>query len=302
MRAARFHEYGPADVLVIDDIPEPHAGPGEIRVRVAAVSVNAVDWMYRAGMLRDYIPDNLLPATPGCDAAGTVDEVGEGVTGVSVGDAVFGLAMTFGASAEHVVLTAWAPVPATWSPEQAAGAGLAVATAVSGLNTLGDLSGKTLLVEGAAGGVGSAAVAIAAARGATVIGTASEAKHEYLRGIGALPTTYGPGLADRVAALAPGGVDVVLDAAGSGSVTDLLAIAGEESRLAVVANIQLTTSLGLRYISAENDSAHLAEGATHGANGHYTPHIAETFPLDKIAEAHRYAERRRTQGKIVVTL
>lgn len=301
MRAARFHEYGPADVLVIDDIPEPHAGPGEIRVRVAATSVNPVDWKYRAGMLRDYIPAD-LPAIPGRDAAGTVDEVGEGVTGVAVGDAVFGLAYIFGASAEHVVLTAWAPIPATWSPEQAAGAGLAIATAVSGLNALGDLSGKTLLIEGAAGGVGSAVVAIAAARGATVIGTASQAKHEYLREIGALPTTYGPGLADRVATLAPGGVDAVLDAAGSGSLPDLLSIAGDPSRLVTVADFQLADGLGVRHISAKNDSAWLAEGATHGANGRYTPHIAETFPLDKIAEAHRYSERGRTQGKIVVTV
>ncbi|SDS38763.1 NADP-dependent oxidoreductase [Actinoplanes derwentensis] len=301
MRAARFHEYGPADVLVVDDIPEPHAGPGEIRIRVAAASVNPIDWKARAGALRDYFPAE-LPEIPGRDAAGTVDEIGEGVTGVTVGDTVFGLGGLFGASAEHFVLTAWAPVPTTWTLEQAAGAGLAIATSAGALNALGDLTGKTLLVEGAAGGVGSAAVSIAAARGATVIGTASVGKHDYLRSIGAVPTTYGPGLADRVAALAPGGVDAVLDAVGSGSLPDLVAIAGDASRVVTVADHLNAGNLGVRHISAENDSALLTEGATHGANGAYTPHVAETFPLEKIAEAHTYAEKGRTQGKIVVTL
>lgn len=301
MRAARFHRYGPADVLVVDDAPEPHAGPGEIRIRAAATSVNPIDWKARSGALHDYFPAD-LPAIPGRDAAGTVDEIGEGVTGVSAGDQVFGLGGIFGASADHVVLTAWAHVPATWSLEQAAGAGLAVVTAGGALNALGDLTGKTLLVEGAAGGVGSATVAIAVARGATVIGTASEPKHDYLRSIGALPTTYGPGLADRVAHLAPHGVDAVVDAVGSGSLPDLVAITGDASRVVTVADYLSAASLNVRHISAENDPALLAEGATHGANGAYTPHIDETFPLDKIAEAHRHAERGRTKGKIIVTL
>ncbi|MEU8238377.1 NADP-dependent oxidoreductase [Actinoplanes missouriensis] len=301
MRAARFHEYGPADVLVVDDAPEPHAGPGEIRIRAAAASVNPIDFKTRSGVLRDYYPAE-LPAIPGRDAAGTVDEVGDGVTGVAVGDRVFGLGGIFGASAEHVVLTAWAPVPDTWTLEQAAGAGLAVATAGGALNLLGDLSGKTLLVEGAAGGVGSAAVAIGVARGATVIGTASEAKHDYLRSIGALPTTYGPGLADRVAALTPTGVDAVLDAVGSGSLPDLVAIAGDPSRVVTVADHMLAGGLGVRHYTAQNDSAVLAEGAGYGAKGAYTPFVAETFPLEKIAEAHRYAERGRTQGKVIVTI
>ncbi|GAA1645765.1 NADP-dependent oxidoreductase [Actinoplanes couchii] len=301
MRAARFHEYGPADVLVVEDAPEPHAGPGEIRIRVAAASVNPIDWKMRDGALQQYFPVD-LPAIPGRDAAGTVDEVGEGVTGVAVGDTVFGLGGLVGASAEHFVLTAWAPVPATWTAEQAAAAGLAVATSAGALNDLGDLTGKTLLIEGAAGGVGSAAVAIAAARGATVIGTASAGKHDYLRSIGAVPTTYGPGLADRVAALAPGGVDLALDAVGSGSLPDLVAIAGDAARVVTVADHLNAGNLGVRHHSAQNDSALLAEGARHGASGAYTPHIAETFPLEKIADAHTLAATGRTQGKIVITL
>lgn len=130
-RAARYHDYGPADVLVAEDVPEPHAGPGEIRIRVTAASVNPVDWKLRSGATRAVLPVG-FPAIPGRDAAGVVDEVGEDVTGVTVGDRVFGLGGLFGASAEYATLTAWAPVPDQWSLEQAAGAGLAVATAGRG--------------------------------------------------------------------------------------------------------------------------------------------------------------------------
>ncbi|WP_083971322.1 zinc-binding dehydrogenase [Actinoplanes awajinensis] len=243
-----------------------------------------------------------LPAIPGRDAAGIVDEVGDGVTGVTVGDRVFGLGGVLGASAEYAVLSAWAPVPQQWTLEQAAGAGLAVATAGRALNALGDLAGRTLLIEGAAGGVGSAAVAMAVARGATVIGTASAGKHDFLRSLGALPTTYGEGLADRVRGLAPSGVDAVLDAAASGSLADLVAIAGGPDTVVTVADAAGALELGVRHLYAENDSAVLAEGAALGEKGGYTPHLAATYPIDKIAEAHRDAERGHTQGKLVVVL
>ncbi|WP_436535588.1 NADP-dependent oxidoreductase [Actinoplanes sp. HUAS TT8] len=297
MRAARYHDHGPADVLVIEDVPEPHAGPGEIRIQVTAASVNPVDWKLRSGAAAAAFPVD-LPAIPGRDAAGVVDEVGDGVTGVTVGDRVFGLGGLFGASAEYATLSAWAPVPEHWTLEQAAGAGLAVATAGRGLDALGDLKGRTLLVEGAAGGVGSAVVAMAVARGATVIGTASSGKHDYLRSLGAVPTTYGNGLVDRVRELAPSGVDAVLDAAASGSLGDLVEIAGGPDHVVTIADAGRAAGLGVRHLYAENNSAVLAEGAACG----YTPHLASTFPLDKIAEAHREAERGHTQGKIVIVL
>ncbi|WP_030378266.1 MULTISPECIES: NADP-dependent oxidoreductase [unclassified Streptomyces] len=301
MRAARYHDYGPADVLVIEDVPQPHAGPGEIRIQVTAASVNPVDWKLRSGGVRAQFPVD-FPAVPGRDAAGLVDEVGEGVTGVALGDRVFGLGGIWGASAQYATLTAWATVPEAWTLEQAAGAGLAVATAGRGLNELGDLSGRTLLIEGAAGGVGSAAVAMAAARGATVIGTSSTGKHAYLRTLGALPTTYGEGLADRVRELAPAGVDAVLDTAASGSLPDLVAIAGDAGRVVTVADAARASGLGVRHVYAENDSAVLAEGAALGGRGLFVPHLAATYPLERIAEAHRESELGHTQGKIVVTL
>jgi NADPH:quinone reductase-like Zn-dependent oxidoreductase len=191
MRAARFHEYGGAESLAIEQVPDPSPGPGEIPVRVAAASVNPIDWKLRSGTLQQVIPLE-LPEIPGRDGAGVVDEIGDGVQGVTIGDRVFGLGGVTGATAELGIFSAWAHTPARWNDEQAACAGLASVTAIRGLNALGSLAGRTLLVEGAAGGVGSAAVEIAIARGATVIGTASERNHAFLASLGAVPTTYGP--------------------------------------------------------------------------------------------------------------
>ncbi|MEU3309341.1 NADP-dependent oxidoreductase [Nocardiopsis sp. NPDC055551] len=299
MRAARFHEYGGAKNLVIEQALDPHPGPGEIRVRVAAAGVNPIDWKLRTGALHEVFPLE-LPAIPGREAAGVVDEIGDGVRKVSIGDRVFGLGGVTGATAESVVFSAWAHTPATWTDEQAAGAALASVTAMRGLNPLGSLPGRTLLIEGAAGGVGSAAVEIAAARGATVVGTASERNHEFLTSLGAIPTTYGPGLAQRLTALAPRGVDIALDTAASGSLEDLVAITGDPTRVATVADHAGGQRLGTHVVNAENDSDLLSAAAELGRQGHYTPRIEQSYPLKAIADAHARAERGRTRGKIVI--
>ncbi|GAA2592371.1 NADP-dependent oxidoreductase [Streptomyces lienomycini] len=301
MRAARFHEYGGAEKLVIEQARAPRPGPGEIRVRVAAASVNPIDWKLRAGALHRLIPLE-LPAIPGRDAAGTVDEVGDGVRGTSIGDRVFGLGGVSGATAELAVLSAWAQAPDAWSDEQAAGAGLASVTAMRGLNALGPLAGRTLLVEGAAGGVGSAAVEIAVAGGATVIGTAREGNHEFLTSLGAVPTPYGPGLRQRLSALAPHGVDLALDTAASGSLDDLVAITGDPSRVATVADHAAGQRLGTHVVNAENDSTLLSTAAELGRQGRYTPRVDQSYPLRRIADAHAHAERGRPRGKIVICL
>ncbi|MFI7683140.1 NADP-dependent oxidoreductase [Streptomyces griseoaurantiacus] len=301
MRAARYHEYGGVETLVVEQAPDPHPGPGEIRIRVAAASVNPVDWKVRSGAVREVLPVD-LPAVPGRDAAGVVDEIGEGVRGVGVGDRVFGLGGVTGATAEFVVLSAWARTPDTWSDEEAAAAALGAVTAMGGLNALGPLKGRTVLIEGAAGGVGSAAVEIAVAQGATVIGTAGERNHEFLTSLGAVPTTYGAGLAERVATLAPDGVDVVLDTAASGSLADLVALVGDPARVSTVADHANAQRLGVHVANAENDPALLAEAAELGRLGHFTPRVEATYPLERIAEAHAHSERGHTRGKIVVRL
>ncbi|MFI8211575.1 NADP-dependent oxidoreductase [Streptomyces werraensis] len=301
MRAARYHEYGDPTVLTVEEAPDPTPGRGEIRIRVAAASVNPVDWKVRSGAVRDLLPVD-LPAVPGRDAVGRVDRIGEGVEGVGIGDRVFGLGGVTGATAELAVLSAWAPAPAAWSDEEAAGAALASVTALSGLKALGPLSGRTLLVEGAAGGVGGAAVELAVAAGATVIGTAGAHNHAFLTALGAVPTTYGAGLAERLAAVAPQGVDLVLDTAASGSLGELVEIAGDPSRVVTVADHRNAGRLGVRVADAVNDPAYLAEAAALGERGRYTPRVERTYPLEEIAQAHAHSEGGHVRGKIVVVL
>jgi NADPH:quinone reductase-like Zn-dependent oxidoreductase len=241
-----------------------------------------------------------FPAIVGRDATGVVDEIGEGVSGVEPGDRVFGLG--HGTTAEYAVLNAWASVPSAWTVAQAAAAGVVSATAMASFDALGGISGRTVLIEGAAGGVGSAAVQIAVARGATVIGTASEANHDFLRELGAIPVTYGTGLAERVATVAPNGVDAALDTAGSGSLADLVALVGDASRVATIADFG-AEALGVTLVSGDvNAAANLADVARLGESGAYTPHVQATYPLEKAADAHVHVQGGHTRGKVLITL
>lgn len=298
MRAVRFHSYGSPNVLVSEDAPEPHAAEGSVRIKVHATSVNPIDVMIRAGRLTQFLPLT-LPGIPGRDAAGVVDEVGPGVTDAQVGDVVFGLGGISDTTAEFAVLTAWAAVPERWSTAQAAAAGLASATAASGIEALGDLRGKTFLIEGASGAVGSAAAAFALAAGAIVIGTGRESNHPYLEAVGIIPTTYGPGLAERVALLAPGGVDAALHAAPSDSLSDLLSIVRDTSLVVTVVDDQGAAQLGLRKVDARNDSALLRYAAELGQDGLYTPLVNHELSVADVIEAHTLAEN--GSGKVVIT-
>jgi NADPH:quinone reductase-like Zn-dependent oxidoreductase len=298
MRAARFHSYGPPDVLVVEDAPEPHAGEGSVRITVQATSVNPIDFILRAGQVAEFLPLT-LPAIPGRDAVGVVDEIGVGVTDTQVGDVVFGLGGISDTTAEFAVLTAWSLVPGSWSTVQAAAAGLASVTAAGALEVLGDLTGTTVLIEGASGAVGTAAAAFALAAGATVIGTGRESNHPHLESLGVLPTTYGAGLAERVAVLAPGGVDAAVHCAPSNSLPDLLSIVGDASRVVTVIDTQGAAELGLRKVDARNDSALLRYAAALGRDGHYTPRVDHELPLTDIVQAHTLAEN--GSGKVVVT-
>jgi NADPH:quinone reductase-like Zn-dependent oxidoreductase len=299
MRAARFHSYGAPDVLAIEDAPEPHASENSIRIKVHAASVNPIDVLLRAGHLSQFLPLT-LPAIPGRDAVGVVDEVGPGVTDTQVGDVVFGLGGISDTLAEFAVLTAWSTVPEGWSTAQAAAAGLASATAAAVIEALGDLNGKTFLIEGATGAVGSAAAAFALAAGATVIGTGRESNHPHLESLGVLATTYGPGLAERVAVLAPNGVDAALHSAPSDSLSDLLSIVGDASQVVTVIDHEGAARLGVRSVSARNDSALLRYAAALGRDGHYTPRVDHELSLADAVQAHALAES--GTGKVVISL
>jgi NADPH:quinone reductase-like Zn-dependent oxidoreductase len=298
MRAVQFSEYGDPDVLHVADVPEPHAGPGRIRVAVRAAGVNPVDWKVRSGMMADGPLEH--PVIAGGDVAGVVDEVGEGVDDVREGDEVFGFAIG-GAAAEQALLAHYAVKPAGMSWEEAAGLPVPVETAVRTLDALGLRSGQTLLVNGAAGGVGLAALQFALARGARVIGTASEGNHEFLRSLGVEPVTYGEGLADRVREIAPGGVDRVLDTAGRGPMPEMIELAGGPEHVVTIADftagqygVQVSTGAGERSWHALAEAAELWEA------GRFHLPVARTFPFDEAAEAHRESEDGHVRGKLVL--
>src|SRR5688572_21867283 len=208
-----FNEYGGPEVLQLVEVPDPVPGAGDVRIRVKAAGVQPFDCATRRG---DYAAYNPLkfPVRLGNEVAGVVDEVGPGVTDLAAGDEVIAFLDMLG-YADTVVVPA-AQVgrkPAKMSWPEAGGLSASGQTAYTALDELHVGPADTLLVHAAAGGVGSLAVQLAVVRGARVIGTASERNHDYLRGLGAIPVTYGPGLADRVRAAAePGGVTAVLDA------------------------------------------------------------------------------------------
>src|ERR1700759_978162 len=190
--------------------------------------------------------DPELPQTLGYEAAGVVDELGPGVTDVAVGDRVYGFSADGAAQAELAVLSGYAPVPAKLGFPGAAALPSAVETAARALDQLGVVRGSTLLVNGASGSGGRAAVQLAGARGARVIGTASPANQDYLRSLGAEPVAYGDGLAARVRALAPGRVDLALDVAGSGVLPELIELAGGPENVVTVADFAGATAHGGR--------------------------------------------------------
>ena len=298
MKAARFSQFGGPEVLEIVDLPDPHAGPGQIRVAVRAAGVNPTDWKLRKGLM-----GGELPQMTGREVAGVVDEVGEGVTDVSVGDGVFGFCDDGAGAAELALLSHYAPIPPSLGFAEAAGLPVALETATRSLDTLGIAAGSTLLINGAAGGVGSAAVQLAVARGARVIGAASPANHDYLRSLGAEPVAYGAGLVERVRALAPGGVDVALDVAGSGVLPELIQLAGGPEHVVTITDFAGAKQHGVA-ISSGSDAGRavhaIAEIGELIEAGRFLLPVAQTFPLAQIAQAHRVSEDGHVRGKLVL--
>jgi NADPH:quinone reductase-like Zn-dependent oxidoreductase len=293
MKAARFDRFGGPEVLEIVELPDPHPGPGEVRIVVRAAGVNASDWKKRQGQM-----DPELPQTLGYEAAGVVDEVGDGVRHVAAGDRVFGLSESGAAQAELAVLSHYAPVPASLGFAEAAALPAATETAMRALDQLGVTGGSSVLISGASGSVGSAAVQLAVARGARVIGTASPANHDYLRSLGATPVAYGDGLADRVGER----VDRALDVAGSGVLPDLIELAGGPGHVVTIADFPGAQKYGVRFSRGDSGRALHVLDELGGLieSGRFRVPPVHTFPLAAIAEAHRAGEGGRLRGKIVL--
>jgi len=298
MRALQFSAYGGPEVLEWAEAPDPHAGPGRIRIAVRAASVNPIDWKALSGMLSGGEP---LAGTGylGYDAAGVVDEVGDGVSGVAVGDEVFGRGRN--TQAEYAVLDAWAAKPPSIDWAVAAAAGVAGETSERGLRLLDVNAGDTLFVDGGAGGVGAVAVQTALARGAKVIASASEANHDYLRELGATPVGYGQGLAERVRAAAGGPVDAVFDVAGKTAVEELISLVPEPSQVLSIANFTVGQA-GARVSGGGADSRPmeaLALTAELLAQNELVIKV-QTFPFDRASEAYRIIQSGHVRGKLVL--
>ncbi|MEU9119960.1 NADP-dependent oxidoreductase [Streptomyces sp. NPDC048506] len=297
MKRVSFAEFGGPDVLHLEDAEEPHAGPGRIRVAVRAAGVNPVDWRIREGQFQKVHPVE-LPAGVGQDAAGVVDQVGEHVEGVEVGDRVFGRGSS--TYAEFAVLAAWARMPGGLTFEEAAGYPSVVETALRIIGQAGVRSGQTLLVSGASGGVGSAVLQICRERGITAIGTAGAANQEYLRSLGALATTYGEGWVERVRRL--GQVDAALDLAGSGVIRELVELTGDPRRVVSIADLG-APELGARYSGVTgNVPEALAEAVRLITRGKLHIPVEKSYPLAEAPAAHIDSRAGHTRGRRVIVI
>jgi NADPH:quinone reductase-like Zn-dependent oxidoreductase len=298
MRALQYKAYGGPEVLEWAEAPDPHPGAGQIRIAVRAASVNPIDWKAVSGAMAGGEP---MAGTGylGYDAAGVVDEVGEEVTGVSVGDEVFGRGRN--TQAEYAVLDAWAAKPPSIDWAVAAAAGVAGETAERGLRLLEVKAGDTLFVDGGAGGVGAATVQMAIARGAKVIASASEANHDYLRELGATPVLYGQGVAERVRAAASGRVDAVFDVVGKTPIEELIGLVPRPSQVLSIANFTAGKA-GARVTGGSADSRPmeaLALIADLLAQNKLVIKV-QTFPFDRAAEAYRISQAGHVRGKLVL--
>ncbi|WP_035805626.1 NADP-dependent oxidoreductase [Kitasatospora mediocidica] len=305
MKAIAIRQYGGPEAVEYVELPDPKVGPDSVLVRVRAAGVNPVDWKVREGYL-DAVMDVHFPLVMGWDMAGVVERVGPAVTEFRPGDEVIGYvrkdAVEHGTYAELVSapVRCLARKPPSLDWAQAGGLPLAGLTAYQGLvKALRVRAGETVLVHAAAGGVGGFAVQIAAALGARVIGTASERNHAYLRSLGAEPVAYGEGLAERVRALAPQGVDAAYDLVGGDAVEVSLGLVADPSRIASVANHEVLAAGG-HYVFVRADGADLAALGELVETGKVRVTVASTFPLAQAASAQALSAEGRTRGKIVL--
>jgi NADPH:quinone reductase-like Zn-dependent oxidoreductase len=307
MRTVRLHEYGePGEVLHLETVPVPDPGAGRVRITVHACGLNPADWRLCRGQFPGQLPRGI-----GSDVSGIVDAVGEGVTDVTVGDLMFGTAdwangETAGAS-DYAITDHWFAVPAGLDLTEAAALPTALAAAYLHLIQLGLSADQTVLIHGAGGTVGFAAVQIALIRGARVIATAGDTYAQRLREFGAEVTPYGDGMVERVLALSGSPVDIVLDASPiGGSLPDLVALAGgDPKRVMTISDFEAAHDLGVRDGFHEDDTGHdryeaFPEFAQLAADGQFVVPVARTFPLEDWWTAAETSLSGHPHGKILL--
>lgn len=305
MKSVQIVSWGTTDDLEVRDIPTPEAGAGQVRVKVQATGLNPVDWKI-IEVMQDkpggYGAHIVLPSGNGNDYAGVVDQVGEGVTGVSVGDAVFGGSRYF-AQAEYVVDDAGSviPIPDGLTVAQAGGLDIVGRTAVASVRQVAPQAGETVLVSAAAGGVGVIAAQLVRLAGARVIGTASPANHGYLTELGIEPVAYGDGLVERLRELAPEGIDAVLDNQGRATLEAAVELGVPTGRINTIAEHSFAAQHGISSVGgAKADNKDLAELAGRIAAGEILFPIDSVYPLDQVTAAYANLKAGHLRGKVVL--
>jgi NADPH:quinone reductase-like Zn-dependent oxidoreductase len=302
-QAVRYNEYGDIDVLEVVEVPRPEPGAGQVLVEVKAAAINPGEAAIRKGVFAERWPST-FPSGQGSDLAGVVAEAGPGVTGIAAGDEVIGFTDDRASQAQYVLVEAanLVPRPAGVSWEEAASLYVAGTTAYAAVRAVSLAPGDTVVVSAAAGGVGSLAVQLAKNAGATVIGLAGPANHEWLAGHGVQPVTYGEGVADRIRSAAGGRVDAFIDAFGGGYVELALELGVAPDRIDTIADFAAIEKHGVKGDgnAVGGNAEVLAELAALVDKGALEIPVAKVYPLAEVRAAYRELERRHTRGKIVL--
>jgi NADPH:quinone reductase-like Zn-dependent oxidoreductase len=302
VKAVRFEEYGGVDVLNVVDVPAPEPGPGQVLVQVKAAGINPGEGKIRSGALHSRFPAT-FPSGEGSDLAGIVTRTGPGVVGFSAGDEVIGYTDNRASHAEYVVAEVENLTPRPDGVPWAVAGSLFVAgaTAYAAVRAVAAAAGDTVVVAGAAGGVGSIAVQLARLAGASVIGLASETNHVWLAEHGIVPVSYGDGVAERIRAAAPR-VDALIDTQGGHYVQLALDLGVQPERIDTIVNFAAVADHGVKAEgnAAGASAAVLAELAALVAAGKLEIPIAATFPLSQVRDAYSELEHGHTRGKIVL--
>jgi NADPH:quinone reductase-like Zn-dependent oxidoreductase len=298
--AVKYNEFGPASVLKVVEVQTPNAKPGKVRIAVRAAGLNPADYKGREGQFHG--PSFSFPAGIGRELAGVVDQLGEGAEGFAVGDEVFGT-MVSGAIAEYAVTNpgnlALKPAGLDWAT--AGGLALAGTTAWDSVASQNLRADDTVLVSAAAGGVGVLVSQLALRSGATVIGTASEGNHDFLRSLGVVPVGYGPGLVDRIRAAAPQGVTVVFDHHGAETIEAAIELGVARDRINTIAADPADHGV-VRVGRGPANPQTLAALAALVVSGELVVPVEATYPLDEVVAAFDRLENGHVRGKIVVTV
>jgi NADPH:quinone reductase len=302
-RAVRFDAYGDRDVLYVADVAIPTPPKGEVVVEVRAAAINPGEAAIRSGALAEVFPAT-FPSGEGSDLAGIVHSVGERVTAFAVGDEVLGWSWRRSSQAEYVAVPVdqliQKPPPHSWA---VAGSLYVVGcTAYAAVRAIDVHPGDTVAVSAAAGGVGSVVVQLLGIKGATVLGIASDSNHDWLSSHGVTPISYGDGLADRLKAAAPNGIDAFIDLFGPEYVQLAVDLGVPVDRIETIISRQKAQEVGAKTEGSGDASTTevLSEMAGLVASGQIEIPIAATYPLEKVRDAFAELEQRHTRGKIVL--